>query len=227
MPTYNRRWALPRALAYFLQQDYPRKELVIVDSGTDSVADLVPERPDIRYHRDSDRIPLGAARNLACELASGSLIAHFDDDDWQAPDRLSRQVGQLTTRAADICGTASVLYYQPTAARAWRFTWPPERHRWLAGQSLCYRRELWSRWPFPAVAAGEDTAFVVTTATRSRAATLDGDLLVAVVHPGNTVPKTDRNVFCAPAALAEVAALLGPDAASLGAEPVSASPPIR
>ena len=89
MPTHNPRQFVPRAIAYFLRQDHPNEELVIVADGTDSVEDLVPSLPSIRYHRVAERVVLGAARNLACELASGSLIAHWDDD-WHAPDRLRR-----------------------------------------------------------------------------------------------------------------------------------------
>ncbi len=42
MPTRDRRAFVPRAIAYFLRQDYANKELVIVDDGTDPVSDLVP-----------------------------------------------------------------------------------------------------------------------------------------------------------------------------------------
>jgi glycosyltransferase involved in cell wall biosynthesis len=44
MPTYNRRHFVPNALRYFCRQDYPHKELIIVDDGTDAVGDLVLER---------------------------------------------------------------------------------------------------------------------------------------------------------------------------------------
>jgi len=212
MPTHNRRRFVPRAIAYFLRQDHPRKELVIIDDGTDGVADLVPPLPSIRYHRADRRMVLGEARNLACEIASGGVIAHWDDDDWHAPDRLSRQVRQLESGRIDLCGMTSLLYYDPAGERAWRFTWPPRLHRWLAGQSLCYRRELWERSPFPAFAIGEDSSFVWRSATRSVARTTPGDSVVALVHPGNTVAKTSRGVFCVPAAMTEIHALLGPDA---------------
>jgi glycosyltransferase involved in cell wall biosynthesis len=211
MPTHNRRRFVPQAIAYFLRQDYPATELVIVDDGSDSVADLVPALPNIRYHRFERRMALGSARNLACEMASGSLIAHWDDDDWQAPERLSRQVRQFASGRVDLCGTTSLLYYDPAGGRAWRFAWPPRLGRWLAGQSLCYRRELWVRYPFPATAVAEDAVFVWNSASRSIAATTNDDSVVALVHPANTVAKTSQCVRCTPATVAEVHALLGPD----------------
>lgn len=31
MPTYNRRAPVPRAIRYFLRQDYPKRELILLD----------------------------------------------------------------------------------------------------------------------------------------------------------------------------------------------------
>ena len=45
MPTYNRRHFVPRAIRSFLRQDFPHKELVIVDDGAEAVGDLVPVDP--------------------------------------------------------------------------------------------------------------------------------------------------------------------------------------
>ncbi|MER5427920.1 glycosyltransferase family 2 protein [Streptomyces sp. NPDC002588] len=210
MPTRNRRPFVPLAIDYFLRQDYPLKELVIVDDGTDSVEDLVPPLPSVRYHRVVRRTRVGAARNLACEMASGSVIAHWDDDDWQAPDRLSRQLRQLESGRVDLCGMTSLLYYAPGDGRAWRFDWPPRLPRWLAGQSLCFRRDLWVRSPFPDLPNAEDAVFVRRLADRPIAVT-PGDSLVALVHPGNTVAKTSLGVHCTPSSMTEVRALLGPD----------------
>jgi len=92
MPTYNRRAFVPQAIAYFLRQDYANKELIIVDDGIDAVGDLVPADQHIRYIRLSQKTTLGVKRNIACEQARGTIIAHWDDDDWHAPHRLRYQV---------------------------------------------------------------------------------------------------------------------------------------
>src|SRR6516165_9725230 len=88
MPTHNRRPFVPRAIAYFLRQDYPNKELVILDDGDDSVDDLIPAVPQVRYVRLPQRLPLGAKRNECVCQARGDLILHWDDDDWMAPHRI-------------------------------------------------------------------------------------------------------------------------------------------
>src|SRR5438094_9881235 len=92
MPTRNRRPLAAQAVAYFLRQDYPNRELIVVDDGDESVADLIPDDARVRYRYLDHRLSVGAKRNLACELSRGELIAHWDDDDWMAADRLSRQV---------------------------------------------------------------------------------------------------------------------------------------
>src|SRR4051794_21540808 len=93
MPTVDRRRFVPQAIRCFLAQDYSHKELVILDDGTDSVADLVPQHPEIRYLRKTIRQRIGPKRNQACDAARGEIIVHWDDDDWSAPWRLSYQLG--------------------------------------------------------------------------------------------------------------------------------------
>src|SRR5215471_6882917 len=78
MPTANRRRFVPEAVRLFLAQDYSNKELVIVDDGEDSAADLIPKHRQIRYLRLDNRQSTGAKRNLACTVASGGIIAHWD-----------------------------------------------------------------------------------------------------------------------------------------------------
>lgn len=55
MPTANRRALVPAAIEMFLRQTYADKELIIVDDGEDSIADLVPRDDSIRYIREDHR----------------------------------------------------------------------------------------------------------------------------------------------------------------------------
>ena len=88
MPTYDRRPFVPLALQWFLDQDYPNKELTIVDDDRDRIEDLAPGVPGISYFSLPGCDSIGAKRNLACAQARGEIIAHWDDDDWYAPERL-------------------------------------------------------------------------------------------------------------------------------------------
>lgn len=211
MPTFDRRSFVPQAVRYFLRQDYPAKELVVVDDGPEPVSDLLPADPRIVYHRLAAKMVLGAKRNLGCELARGSIVVHWDDDDWASPDRVSVQVAALTDSGADICGVASLLYYDPVRSSAWRFTWPEGQRQWAAGPSLCFTRDLWRRSPFPDVPIGEDTRFVFSPAVRRIADVRAAGCLVGIIHSRNTAPKTVRGPHWTPRPPGEAEALLEGD----------------
>ena len=212
MPTLDRRAFVPRAIEYFRRQDYPAKELVILDDGRDPVADLVPSGDAaIVYERLDHRVMLGAKRNLACEIARGTIIAHWDDDDWQARHRLLTQVSRLVEGSHDLCGSRALRFYDPATSQAWRYEWPRGGQAWVAGSSLCYTKDLWTRSPFPEVGTGEDSRFVWSRAVRSVGDIGETDILIALIHRGNTVPKTVNGRYWSRVPAKEVEQLLGPD----------------
>ena len=147
MPTANRRAFVGHAIEQFLPQDYPRRELIVVDDGEDCIADLIPEHDLVRYLRLDHRLPIGTKRNIACELAQGEVIAHWDDDDWMAPAWLASQVETLVSEGADICGLDKVLFYAPATRQGWRYIYDG-RQPWICGGTLCYAKAYWARAPF-------------------------------------------------------------------------------
>ena len=110
MPTADRRAFAAQAIRYFRRQEYAVRELVLIDDGEDPVADLAAGDERIRYVRMPARATIGHERNVACAAARGSVIAHWDDDDWYGPERLTRQVEALTAQGAAVCGLRRVLY---------------------------------------------------------------------------------------------------------------------
>jgi glycosyltransferase involved in cell wall biosynthesis len=210
MPTYDRRPFVAQAVEYFLRQEHPAKELVVVDDGPEPVADLLPEDRRIVYRRLERRTVLGAKRNLACDLARGHVIVHWDDDDWSAPHRLATQLAALAD-GADLCGARSLLYYDPAAAQAWRFGWPVAHRAWAAGATLAYPRSVWARSPFPELAVGEDTRFVWGPGVTTVADVGDRDCVVGIVHRANTAPKAVHGPHWTPRPVSEVHDLLGDD----------------
>jgi glycosyltransferase involved in cell wall biosynthesis len=211
MPTRNRRPWVAQAIRYFLRQDYPERELLILDDGEDHVPDLVPDDPRIRYVALDRPMILGEKRNRACELARGAIIAHWDDDDWHAPHRLSYQVAELEGRGAEMCGPNRVLFFDPVAGRAWQYEYPTGKRVWVAGGAMCYRRELWERNPFPAVHVGEDTRFVYGRGAVRPLVLGEHRFFAALVHGGNTSRKVTTGSYWRPHPLADVRSLLGSD----------------
>lgn len=210
MPTCDRRRFVPAAIQSFLRQDYEPRELVIVDDGRDPVQDLVPPDPRIRYLRLDHPTSLGEKRNRACEAARGALLAHWDDDDWHAPWRLSYQVSELAAGGADLCGLDNLWFYDPAAGRAWQYRFRG-RGKWLAGGTFCFRRGLWEERPFPAVNVGEDAQFVramdlVRVLPLSRS-----DFYLARLHAGNAHRTRPGGLCWFPAPVHLVRRMLGND----------------
>jgi hypothetical protein len=213
MPTSNRRHLVAQAIAYFLRQDYERKELIIVDDGTDCIADLVPNDSRLRLIRLERHTPLGAKRNVACHASRGELIAHWDDDDWMAPDRLSRQVAELTASDALVTGARNLLYYRVQAGEAWLYRAPSDTRPWPVGCTLVYRRSVWEAQPFDEVAIGEDSSFVARLPAERVQTSADSSFYVGLLHAGNAAPKNLTDPAWQQCPLDEVAERLGTDRA--------------
>jgi glycosyltransferase involved in cell wall biosynthesis len=168
-----------------LRQDYPNRQLIVVDDGRDKIGDLVPKDSRIRYVGVEPGMSLGAKRNLACELSEGELIAHWDDDDWIAHDRLRVQVSQLAGAGADICGARDLLHYSLEEGTAWRYRHPAGGPPWLAGGTLLYERAIWIEHPFADINMGEDAEFVSRVPPGRRLMLENPHYYVALLHSGN------------------------------------------
>lgn len=189
MPTYNRRAFVPHAIRYFLRQNYPYKELIIIDDGTDTVADLIPDVPSIHYYQLPQKITLGAKLNMACEYSKGNIIANWNDDDWYASRRLQYQVNALYNEGVELCGINQLLYYDMCNKKAFQYFYPANQRVWLAGSSLCYTKELWVSKRYAEINIGEDGLFVWSIATSSIMTLSDSTISVHMIHKANICPK--------------------------------------
>jgi len=207
MPTADRRSFVAQSIWYFLRQDYGSRELVVVDDGDESVAALIPEDERIRYVRVEGRRPLGEKLNLGCGLARGDLIAHWDDDDWIAPDRLSRQVAALESGRADACGLGELLTYRLETGEAW--VQPNEP---VAPGTLVYGKDVWRRRPFPESGAPSDAELARSLAARHIQRLDDAaQVYIALIHAGNAGRRTIPGPDWKAASLAAVSERLGVD----------------
>lgn len=211
MPTADRRRFVPLAVRAFLRQDYPRRELIVMDDGADAIGDLLPDDDRIRYLRVPSGCSLGAKRNACCREARGELIAHWDDDDWIAPDRLSRQVQAMDDSGVEACGLDRLYFCNPEAGTAWIYRYPAAQRPWVAGGTLMYRRSVWAEQPFPDITTGEDTRFVWNLAPNAVHALDALDMYVARVHSKNTSPKKTRSARWHPVDLQSVRRAVGTD----------------
>jgi glycosyltransferase involved in cell wall biosynthesis len=102
--TQDRQAFMPWLLWNYRKQDYPVRELVIVDSSPQPVAD---DRSDnVVVVQCPPGTSVARKRNLALEAARGSMITWFDDDDWQHPRKLSILVSKLAGAPFAGCRTS-------------------------------------------------------------------------------------------------------------------------
>ncbi len=115
MVTADRPSLCRRAIWSYQQQTYPNKELIVLDSGAESIRSLLDVLPEneVRYLQ-VDRAPeatLGELRNHALSLATGDfIIPQWDDDDWSHPNRITIQSNVLQS-GHDACALSATLVH--------------------------------------------------------------------------------------------------------------------
>ena len=181
IPTRDRRHLIPVALKCYLSQDWPDKELVVIDDGSDRVEDLVKQLvPDAVYIYLAEKQVIGTKRNLACEAADGEVICHFDDDDWSAPSRIRDQVRRLLESGKQMTGYHSITYWN--GIKAYRYV--SHVPQYAVGTTMCYRKGFWDTHRFPAKNYAEDNALVYKAGDERQLIAVDaGQMMVVRSHP--------------------------------------------
>lgn len=169
-PTYARPRFLIRAVEYFLRQRWRNAELIVLDDSPAEELAMLPSHPRIRVRRLHERLPMGEKHNLGLEMAQGDMIAHWDDDDWQSPLRLMRQVEVLLLQKADVCGYATDLLMTCGDARFWRFV--KGKRTTLVGNAMIavnvpfmdgtamFKRSVVGQMQYPTIPVGQKVVFL-------------------------------------------------------------------
>jgi glycosyltransferase involved in cell wall biosynthesis len=192
MPTRGRSAMARRAVESWSQQTWPETELVIVDDvGCRSFPGGISGERILYVAAGSDLL-LGSKRNLACSLARGEVIVHFDSDDYSLPGRMRDQVERLLTgRPAQVTGYHSLLFQDLTGVQlveqgglrstsGW-WLWKSLKGE-AAGTSLCYFRSWWAKHQFANVASGEDDLFWQEAGASGVAISSEGSEFLCATH---------------------------------------------
>lgn len=117
-PTYNRKRFIKALVECYKSQTYPkeRMEWIVLDDGTEKVKELFLEAtkglPNIRYIELSEKLNIGAKRNMLNKEAKGSIIVCMDDDDYYSPERVSHAVTKLMSQPAiELAGSSEIFMY--------------------------------------------------------------------------------------------------------------------
>ena len=180
MPTYNRQDLIRVALRCYLSQDWPDKQLVVVDDGTEKVGWVIKQLvPDAVYVRLAEKQPIGTKRNIACEAAGGEVICHFDDDDWSAAGRIRDQITRLLASGKQMTGYHSITYWN--GIKAYRYVSPVPQY--ALGTTMCYQKSFWDTHRFPAKNYAEDNALVYSARDENQLIAVDaGQMMVVRSH---------------------------------------------
>lgn len=190
VPTANRAGYLARSVQYFMNQEYPNKELVIVYNH-DSDIPAISFPPNVRFVHCVSNI-LGAKRNEGTRYAQGEIIAQWDDDDVYGPGRISQQVFPIFLDQADMTGLGNFVFYEIATGNCYK----PEDDLFnsafqdsLACGTLVYKRDIWDRMVrYPNVRGGEDYEFLVRSKNKKvRVRAVNGyNAFIYIRHIKNT-----------------------------------------
>jgi glycosyltransferase involved in cell wall biosynthesis len=155
MPTYGRPAYVDEAVAMFLAQDYPNKELVILNDCAGQV--FSADFPCVRIINQQARwSSLGAKRNGCITAAHGSIIAIWDDDDVYLPWRISWSWSEMQRYATS--------FYRPR--EFWAYWGSDELHdnqaveSWVSHAWVMFTKDLWEQvGGYPDAHCGEDALF--------------------------------------------------------------------
>lgn len=178
----------------FEAQTYPHRDLWILDDGTPRPSSfftqLAKKDPRVHYRHATGRQCVGYKRNALIQQSTGSVIVHFDDDDWYCPTYIESMVARLVAADADLVKLANWNSRREKDGARWTEHSPGDP--WGYGFSYVYRRYVATRIRFPEVYCWEDTRFVaaLTAAGMKPALVRDGaGWAEHLIHGGNTSRK--------------------------------------
>jgi glycosyltransferase involved in cell wall biosynthesis len=157
MLTADRPHLIGTAVAAFHSQTWPNKELIVYDNG--KVPVTIKPGNGVRVIRGAPAT-IGQLRNRANMNADGSVICHWDDDDWSSPQRVAEQFDLLNSLDAEIVGYRTVYFRVDRGERRpkyWLYYGEPD---WVMASTMMYRRTTWENYPFRPVNNCEENEFI-------------------------------------------------------------------
>ena len=148
--TTGRLELLEKSVHCYVQQTYDNKELVVLSQGTEEMNQKISDylrslnRSDIIFQEAPPSLSLGAMRNASVELATGSIMCQWDDDDLYHPDRIMTQYKHLMSDRRNVgCAYSSFLKFFAKTKKLYWCDWSgegTELTRLLCGAVMFHKR---------------------------------------------------------------------------------------
>lgn len=112
IPTYNRGPFVVRAVDSVLAQDFPDREIIVVDDGStdDTSALLARYQSQILYLHQANA-GVSAARNRGISAATGEWLAFLDSDDEWTSGYLTKQIQRTGQTPEVVMQTADCTFF--------------------------------------------------------------------------------------------------------------------
>lgn len=163
-----------RSVQCYCDQTYPNRELVVVNEGPASyqeqIANHLKNRSDVRLVFLNGKYTLGALRNISIATSFGEIFVQWDDDDFNAPERLMIQYSYLVRHPqARVCFLTDQLHYYFTSKKLFWNDWSAfhsggrKEYSLIPGTLMAYRAGFSTRYPSVGVhcSAGEDSVLAM------------------------------------------------------------------
>jgi glycosyltransferase involved in cell wall biosynthesis len=142
---YNSGKTIDHTLKSFIEQDYPQKELIVIDGGsTDGTLDVIARinAPGVKVYSEPDN-GIYDAMNKGLHLFSGDAVGFLNSDDrFSGPQSLSFIAEALTKAAATYGHLRYVRSHEAgKSVRMWRAQPPPKsgfRSGWVPSHPTFY-----------------------------------------------------------------------------------------
>ncbi len=111
VPTFNRKWLLPRTLDSILSQSYKNIEIIVVNDAGEDVLPVIAKynNPKIKHYVNEKNLGLAGSRNVALKHSTGDYICLLDDDDIHLKYTLEFRMYTMKKLNADIVYTRALL----------------------------------------------------------------------------------------------------------------------
>lgn len=160
-----RRECIERVINNYVNQNFEIKELIIIINNDDidinEYEKYTNKYSDIKVFKLPQNMNLGECLNFGVYKAKYDIIAKFDDDDYYGDEYLSEMYNAFQNKC-DVVGKAKIYYYFEELKELRLYLWREENSyaNWIAGPTICFKKEVFSKVKFRNIPSAVDTYFL-------------------------------------------------------------------
>ncbi len=149
MPTKNRRRFVAQSLRYFAEQDYPNKEIIIINDGSSDKTPQIVQKYPVRLINTEEK-GISHARNLGYLQAKGEYVAYTDADCTVVPKWLSVMISHFQDSAVALVGGITIFQTDGSLSSLYRQIEFEKRNQnvsqgevnWAGGPGCVFRKKV-------------------------------------------------------------------------------------